>query len=387
MAEAIKRAFVFPGQGSQMVGMARPLIESSIPEVAQAARETFGQAKEILGSDILGLSTYGPAEELNITINTQPAIFTTSIAAWRGLARLNINPAIVAGHSLGEISALVAAGSISFEDGLKLVKQRGEAMEEAGKINPGSMMAVIGLPIGKVEQISRETGVAVANINSPNQVVISGAKDAIEQAGELVKQQGGRPRKLEVSIASHSPLMEPAKKKMAKALIAVKIYDPLVPFIQNTTGNFALTEKEIRQGILNQLTSTVQFVRAVELMGREGVSQFVEVGPKNVLARLIKDINKDLETPTSAISYEKLLNGEDQSIMIVDGKPDETIEFHLQMKFLLRNSRYIFGLVITSTGNQPYILGLTNLDQEQIMNFLGKKQRRNRKQLPHPQNN
>lgn len=386
MAEAIKRAFVFPGQGSQIVGMARPLIESSISEVAQAAKETFGQAKEILGRDILVLSTNGPAEELNQTINTQPAIYTTSIAAWRGLARLNINPVIVAGHSLGEISALVAAGSISFEDGLKIVKQRGEAMEEAGQINPGSMMAVIGLPFGKVEQISRETRVALANINSHNQIVISGTNDSIEQAGELVRKFGGRPRKLDVSIASHSPLMEPAKKKMSKALKGVKVYDPLIPFIQNTTGNFAWTEKEIKQGLLDQLTSTVQFVRAVELMGREGVTQFVEVGPKNVLVGLIKDINKDLGTPASAISYEKLFNGVDQSI-ILPGGVNETIEFHLQMKFLLQNSRYIFGLVFTATGQAPYVLGLTNLSREQIMNFLGKKHPRNRKQLPPPQNN
>lgn len=380
MAEAIKRAFVFPGQGSQKVGMASSLIENSIPEIAQAAKETFGQAREILKSDFLNLS----AEQLDQTKNTQPAILTTSIAAWRGLSRLNINPAIVAGHSLGEISALVAAGSISFEDGLNLAAKRGKIMEDVGRQNPGSMMAIIGLPIQAINLINKETGAEIANINSPNQTVISGKKDVIEEAGRLAKTQGGRPVKLNVSIASHSSLMEPAKKQVTKALKDVKIYDPLVPFIQGTTGNFAWAADEIKSGLVDQLTSTVQFVKAVELMGREGVDQFIEVGPKNVLTGLITEINKSSGSSSEAISLERFLQGEGQAIMVRGDRPDEKVEFHLQMKFLLRNSRYIFGLVMTSTGNQPYILGLTNLDQEQIMNFLRKKQRENRKQLPPP---
>lgn len=382
MGEAIKRAFVFPGQGSQKVGMANVLTGSNIPEVVQAAKQTFGQAREILKRDVLNLSE----EELNQTENTQPAILATSIAAWRGLSRLNINPAIVAGHSLGEISALIAAGSISFEDGLNLAAKRGKIMEDVGRKNPGSMMAIIGLPIQVINLISKETGVEIANINSPNQTVISGKKDAIEEAGKLARTQGGRPIKLNVSIASHSSLMEPAKKEIKQALKNVKIYEPLVPFVQNVTGDFVWEPNKIRTGLIDQLTSTVQLVKAIELMGREGVKQFIEVGPKNVLTGLITEINKSLGSSSEAISLEKFLQGESQPIIIRGDRPDEIIEFHLQMKFLLRNSRYVFGLVMTSTGSQPYIFGLTNLDREQIMNFLGKKQRVNRKQLPPPKN-
>lgn len=380
MAEALKRAFVFPGQGSQAVGMAKNLLDSPIVEMAQAAIVTFGQAREILGRDISNL----PAEELNLTENTQPALVATSTAAWRGLSRLNIRPEIVAGHSLGEISALIAAGAISFEDGLKLSAERGKIMENVGKQIPGSMMAIIGLPIQAINSIAHETGVEIANFNSPSQFVVSGQVDAIEEAKKLVESQKARAVKLNVNIASHSSLMKPAEKQMAKALKKIKVYDPLIPVIQNTTGDFASTADEVKKELIEQLTHSVQFVKAVELMGREGISQFIEVGPKNVLTGLIKEINKKLGYQSEAISLETLLNGDAQQILVRGNRPGETIEIHFEVKFLFINGRYVLGAVLSSSFGDSKVFGLTNLSREHVMQFLEKEKNSIRKRLPAP---
>lgn len=290
-------AFVFPGQGSQYVGMGRDLYET-YPE----ARALFDEADGILGFPLSKLCFEGPMPELGDTINTQPALLTVSVALLRvpGLAQLS--PVTVAGHSMGEYTALVAAGALDFADGLKLVRERGRVMKEAGELNPGAMAAIIGLDAGMLEGICQEvrlqfpaSSVQIANYNSPGQIVISGHEEALGRAMELAGERGARRViPLAVSIASHSPLMQPAAESFAKIVARVDFHQPRVPVVANVTAAPITTVAEIREELVGQLTSTVRWVESVQYMIAQGVTTFVEIGPKNVLAGLIKRISKEV---------------------------------------------------------------------------------------------
>lgn len=294
-----KVAFVFPGQGSQYVGMGQDLYET-YPE----ARAVFDKAEEILGFPLSKLCFQGPEEELNDTINTQPAVFTTSIACLKVLAASSKQQAAsVAGHSLGEYSALVAAGALDFADGLRLVQERGRVMKEAGEQNPGAMAAIIGLDAGTVEEICREasirfpgSSVQIANYNSPSQIIISGRREALERAMELAKERGARRViPLAVSIASHSPLMQPAADAFASIVAQVDFRPPQVPVVANVTARPITTVAEIREELVKQLTSPVRWVESVQYLIAQGVTTFVEIGPKNVLTGLIRRIDESVK--------------------------------------------------------------------------------------------
>ncbi len=301
----MKIAFVFPGQGSQYVGMGRDLHEA-YPK----ASAVFDKADEILGFPLSKLCFEGPKEELDDTINTQPALLTVSVALLRitsaelstGLELDQLGPVTVAGHSMGEYTALVAAGALDFADGLKLVRERGRVMKEAGERNPGRMAAVIGLDAGTLEGICQEASfqlpasiVQIANYNSPGQVVISGHKEALGRAVELAKKRGARRViPLAVSIASHSPLMQSAAESFASIVAQIDFHQPRVPVVANVTAAPITTLAEIREELVEQLTSTVRWVESVQYMIAQGVTTFVEIGPKNVLTGLIKRISKEV---------------------------------------------------------------------------------------------
>lgn len=289
-------AVVFPGQGSQYLGMGHDLYER-YPE----ARATFDEADEILGFKLSELCFQGPETKLLDTINTQPAILTMSLAALRSLrARHDLGKiAFAAGHSSGEYTALVASDQLSFGDGLRLVRERGRLMKEAGERSPGAMAAVLGLAAEAVHQACQLAGqttgsiVQVANHNSPEQIVISGEHRALERAIELLKQKGAkRIVALRVSIASHSPLMEPAARGLREALSSVTFREPSVPVVGNVTGQPLGNADDIRDELVRQLVSPVLWVDSVRHMLDHGASTFVEIGPKDVLTKLIKRIDQ-----------------------------------------------------------------------------------------------
>ncbi|PIS28204.1 [acyl-carrier-protein] S-malonyltransferase [Candidatus Saganbacteria bacterium CG08_land_8_20_14_0_20_45_16] len=281
----MKTALVFPGQGSQSIGMGKDLAEKYLD-----------QANEILGFDLKRICLEGPAEELQKTEITQPAILTVSIAAFHQLAShaSPLTPHTVAGHSLGEYSALVAAGSITFEDAVKIVHLRGKFMQEAVPAGAGAMAAVLGANNNVIKKVCAEIGnVWPANFNSPGQVVISGKKEAVEAAGIKLKEKGAkRIIPLAVSAPFHCPLMQPAADKLKIELEKIEIKDAHIPVIANVTADYVIKGAEIRNLLYKQVTSPVLWEDSVKKMIADGVISFVEVGTGSVLAGLIKKIDK-----------------------------------------------------------------------------------------------
>jgi len=296
-------AYLFPGQGSQYVGMGRDLCDAS-----SVARTVFAQADSILGVILSRLCFDGPPELLNDTLNTQPAILATSVATLRVLEEHGMDgPAYVAGHSMGEFSALVAAGALSFEDGLHLVRERGRLMKQAGERNPGGMTAVLGLEREQLEAICaavrEQSGeyVGIANDNCPGQLVISGALVPLERAMKLAKERGARRViRLAVSIAAHSPLMTEAAAEFRRLLDATPFLEPAVPIVANATAGPLTDPDDIRDALGRQLTSPVRWSESVRWMIGQGVTRFVEVGPKEVLTGLLRRIDRAVEGLSTA---------------------------------------------------------------------------------------
>ena len=286
------KAYIFPGQGAQFPGMGKDLFENS-----KTAYDLFNIANEILGFRISDIMFDGSAEDLKQTSVTQPAIFLHSVI----LALSNedgIFPEMVAGHSLGEFSALVVNKSISFEDGLKLVSIRANAMQKACENNPGTMAAVLGLEDNIVEKICGEINgtVVAANYNCPGQLVISGELNSIEIACEKLKEIGARRALvLPVGGAFHSPLMEEAKKELEDAINKTLFSNPICPIYQNVNGLALSTENEIKENLISQLTSPVRWTQSINNMINDGASEFIEVGPGKVLQGLVRKINRDIE--------------------------------------------------------------------------------------------
>ena len=288
-----KVAFIFPGQGSQSVGMGQDLFDNS-----PHARQVFEEADEALGFSLSGLCFNGPEEDLRQTVNTQPAIMTASMACLKTVLAngYDIAPAFVAGHSLGEYTALVAAGALSFTDGIRLIQERARLMQEAGKRSPGGMAAVIGLDLVSLEEVCQETGTQIANLNSPEQIVISGTNQGLAWAMDLAKARGAkRVIRLRVSGAFHSYLMEPAVEGLTMAVSQCEFSHPEIPVIANATAEPKSTAAEVRDGILKQICDCVRWQPSVEYMIDAGVSTFIEIGPGQVLTGLIKRINRDVE--------------------------------------------------------------------------------------------
>ena len=287
-------AFVFPGQGSQTVGMGKELADTY-----PIARETFDEADAILGLALSQLMWNGPADELNETINTQPALYIHSIAAWRSFAILNpdFKPATVAGHSLGELSALTASGALSFSDGLRLVRTRGVLMKRAGELNPGGMAAILGVDIPTLDKVCAEASttaeiVQVANDNCPGQVVISGHKSALERAISGAKVAGAkRALALQVSIAAHSPLMASIQEDWNAAVEGCAMEKPQIPVVGNVHAKPMLTADELCADIQAQMQSRVRWTESVELMQMNGIQAYVEAGNGEVLLGMIKRID------------------------------------------------------------------------------------------------
>ncbi len=291
-------AFLFPGQGSQSVGMGQALAASS-----ETAANLFAEADDILGFALSELCWNGPADELNDTINTQPALYVTSMAALAVLKEVvpNVQPAFIAGHSLGQVTAAAAAGALSFADGLRLVRERGRLMKLAGERSPGGMAAVIRLDADKLtavcEQASAETGkpVQLANDNCPGQVVISGDNAALDLAETLAKEAGARMvKRLPVSIAAHSQLMESVSAEYGAAVDAATLSLPAMPLIANSTAVPVADLDSLRAEFKSQLTSPVRWTESVQYMIKNGVTSFIEIGSGNVLTGLLKRIDRSV---------------------------------------------------------------------------------------------
>jgi [acyl-carrier-protein] S-malonyltransferase len=294
MSESPKVAFVFPGQGSQFVGMGKDIYAAS-PD----SKAVFDMADQALGFSLTKLCFEGPEEELRLTVNVQPALVTMSLAllaAMRNSPHLP-TPAFTAGHSLGEYSALAAAGALSARDAIVLSRERGRLMYQAGVSNPGAMAAVLGLDNETVEKLALESGVFVANYNCPGQVVISGDKTAMEQAKTLAAARGAtKVVPLAVSGAFHTPFMQPAAEGLAQAVARTPFNAPAVSVVANASAKPLVSIGEVKDELAQQLTHPVQWQKSVEYMLAQGIDTFVEIGPGKVLAGLIKRIGKQART-------------------------------------------------------------------------------------------
>lgn len=287
------KAYVFPGQGAQFVGMGKDLYDNNAE-----AKAMFEKANEVLGFRITDLMFEGTEDDLKQTKVTQPAIFLHSVILAKSLGD-EFKPDMVAGHSLGEFSALVAAGALSFEEGLKLVSARAQAMQKACELRPSTMAAVLALPDEKIEEICNgiDEVVAPANYNCPGQVVISGSIEGIDAACEQLLAAGAkRAMKLKVGGAFHSPLMQPAQEELSEAIANAKFQTPVCPIYQNVDGKPHTDPEEIKENLIKQLTAPVRWTQDVEAMIADGANEFVELGPGAVLQGLVKKINRQVET-------------------------------------------------------------------------------------------
>ncbi len=310
-----KIALVFPGQGSQFVGMGKELVQHS-----PAAKQIFDKADAALGLSLSALCFEGPEEDLRLTVNTQPAILTMSVAVLEAIKEKhpNLQAEFTAGHSLGEYSALVAAGSLSFEDAVKTVRSRGQFMEEAVPAGQGAMSAVLGMDRDLLHQVCEEVSsqgypVQLANLNSPGQIVISGSAEGVKLAGDKAKESGAkRVMPLNVSGPFHSSLMAPASEKLASVLDGVEIHDARIPVVANVSAKAVTQASDIKQSLIQQVASPVLWEDSVMYMVEQGVTTFIEIGPGKVLTGLIKKIAPK-ETQIFAVqdmeSLEELLNG------------------------------------------------------------------------------
>ncbi len=294
------KAYVFPGQGAQYVGMGQDMYNSS-----SQAKNMFEKANKILGFKITELMFNGTDEDLRQTKVTQPAIFLHSVILANLLGE-DYKPEMTAGHSLGEFSALVAAGALSFEDGLKLVSKRALAMQKACEIEPSTMAAIVGLDDEVVEKIINDITdevVVAANYNCPGQLVISGSIKGIDRAVEKLSAAGARrAMKLNVGGAFHSPLMDPARTELAKAIEKTKFSTPICPIYQNVTGQAVTNPEIIKENLISQLTSPVRWTQTMKNMIANGMNEYIEVGPGKVLQGLLKKVDRKLPTSSAAIS-------------------------------------------------------------------------------------
>lgn len=284
-------AFVFPGQGSQAVGMGRAFYESST-----RAKAVFEEANDALHDDLTRVIFEGPEADLALTANTQPAVLTVSVAAAAACREHGLQPALTAGHSLGEYSALVVAGALRFADAVRIVRRRGQYMQDAVPVGAGAMAAMMGLDLAGVEALCAEAAegevVQVANVNSPNQIVVAGHRGAVERAVVLAAGRGRRVKSvmLPVSAPFHCPLMAPAAERLAKDLQDVAVAAPTVPVVRNADAGVTRTAAEVKPLLLRQVASPVRWTDCVTRLSREGATAFVEVGPGHVLSGLVKRV-------------------------------------------------------------------------------------------------
>ena len=286
-------AFLFPGQGSQAVGMGRAFYDAS-----PAAKRVVDEANDALGVDLRRVMFEGPEADLALTANTQPAVLTASVAAAAACAERGLTPALAAGHSLGEYSALVVAGALSLADAVRVVRRRGEFMQEAVPVGTGAMAAIMGVGLDVVEQVCTDAAkgevLDVANVNSAQQIVIAGHKTAVERAVGLAKERGGRKSVLlPVSAPFHCALMSPAADRLAAELAKVAVRDPKIPVVRNVDGGVTRTAAEVVPFLLRQVASPVRWTACVERLAAEGARAFVEVGPGRVLTGLARRIVED----------------------------------------------------------------------------------------------